>query len=255
MTERIFVLKGRLMTHQADSTTLDLFRERLASPFIFTFFWVSCTWNWKIIYWFLYEPLKPSIKLQQIPFEWCYFFPLILTLLIVALVPWVNNAVEVLKRYAGNCFNSWLHQKGWKEMVSNDEHVVILDQASILKRTIHDLTDSLENKQAELIKSKEDAVNKQEEILTLLGEIDSLKEKEIFFKSERVELKNKLNEADQLLIEQNQKNVNLRQKLEVEIEDLLSLFGNNSLNNIGTMKVQEVLHAKDKIEQLRRKLS
>lgn len=255
MTERIFVLKGRLMTHQADSTTLDLFRERLASPFIFTFFWVSCTWNWKLIYWFLYEPLKPSIKLQQIPFEWCYFFPLILTLLIVALVPWVNNAVEVLKRYAGNCFNSWLHQKGWKEMVSNDEHVVILDQASILKRTIHDLTDSLENKQAELIKSKEDAVNKQEEILTLLGEIDSLKEKEIFFKSERVELKNKLNEADQLLIEQNQKNVNLRQKLEVEIEDLLSLFGNNSLNNIGTMKVQEVLHAKDKIEQLRRKLS
>ncbi|HEY7864370.1 MAG TPA: hypothetical protein VIC51_00040, partial [Psychromonas sp.] len=194
-------------------------------------------------------------KLQQIPFEWCYFFPLILTLLIVALVPWVNNAVEVLKRYAGNCFNSWLHQKGWKEMVSNDEHVVILDQASILKRTIHDLTDSLENKQAELIKSKEDAVNKQEEILTLLGEIDSLKENEIFFKSERVELKNKLNEADQLLIEQNQKNVNLRQKLEVEIEDLLSLFGNNSLNNIGTMKVQEVLHAKDKIEQLRRKLS
>lgn len=255
MTERIFVLKGRLMTHQADSTTLDLFRERLASPFIFTFFWVSCTWNWKLIYWFLYEPLKPSIKLQQIPFEWCYFFPLILTLLIVALVPWVNNAVEVLKRYAGNCFNSWLHQKGWKEMVSNDEHVVILDQASILKRTIHDLTDSLENKQAELIKSKEDAVNKQEEILTLLGEIDSLKENEIFFKSERVELKNKLNEADQLLIEQNQKNVNLRQKLEVEIEDLLSLFGNNSLNNIGTMKVQEVLHAKDKIEQLRRKLS
>lgn len=243
------------MTHQADSTTLDLFRERLASPFIFTFFWVSCTWNWKLIYWFLYEPLKPSIKLQQIPFEWCYFFPLILTLLIVALVPWVNNAVEVLKRYAGNCFNSWLHQKGWKEMVSNDEHVVILDQASILKRTIHDLTDSLENKQAELIKSKEDAVNKQEEILTLLGEIDSLKENEIFFKSERVELKNKLNEADQLLIEQNQKNVNLRQKLEVEIEDLLSLFGNNSLNNIGTMKVQEVLHAKDKIEQLRRKLS
>ncbi len=86
------------MTPQADSSTLDLFRERLASPFIFTFFWVSCTYNWKLIYWFLYEPLKPSMKLIQLPFDWFYLEPLGLTFLIITVVPWVNNLVELLIR-------------------------------------------------------------------------------------------------------------------------------------------------------------
>lgn len=175
MTERIFVLKGRKMNNQNDSSTLDLFRERLASPFLFTFFWVSCTWNWKLIYWFLYEPLKPSLKFNQIPFEWFYLEPLCLALLIVAVMPWVNNFVEFLKRYAVNWFNQQLHKKNWKEMVSYEEHSSSLEELSTLKSRVYDLTNHNEVAKTNENKSREEVLTEINKNNSLLTELESAK--------------------------------------------------------------------------------
>ncbi|OLF80497.1 hypothetical protein AWH60_03725 [Pseudoalteromonas haloplanktis] len=219
------------MTPQADSSTLDLFRERLASPFIFTFFWVSCTYNWKLIYWFLYEPLKPSMKLIQLPFDWFYLEPLGLTFLIITVVPWVNNLVELLKRYAGNCFNEYLHKRGWKEVVSNDEHLKVLDELSISKSRAHDLT----NKYDELLirekRVKESLIKEREEISKLLNDIASEKLQTSFYKAGQNEIKEKLLEADKLYLNAHNKTIELTKELEKNRNAYRKLvFDNESLN-------------------------
>ena len=175
------------MQPQADSSTLDLFRERLASPFIFTFFWVSCTYNWKLIYWFLYEPLKPSIKLTQLPFDWFYLEPLGLTFLIIALVPWINNLAEFLKRYAGNWFNKILHRFNFKEVVSNDEHISVLDELSLVKLRAHELTDKLERAQEKEINQGQELIRVREEVSTEINKT--------------IEAQDKLNNLEKLLLE------------------------------------------------------
>jgi len=218
------------MTVQDDSSTLDLFRERLASPFIFTYFWVSCTWNWKLLYWFFYEPLKPSLKLQQIPYEWHYIYPFVLTLLIVVVIPWVNNIVELLKRFAGNWFNQWLHSKGWKEMVSNDEHLQILDELSITKSRAHDLT----NKYDELLirekEAKESLIKEREENSKLLSDIASEKERSSTYEISRNEIKEKQLEAEELHLKAHNEALKYAEKL----KNLETLYNDlsNSYNSL-----------------------
>ncbi|WP_462165473.1 hypothetical protein [Pseudoalteromonas sp. GB43] len=186
------------MTVQADSSTLDLFRERLASPFIFTYFWVSLTWNWKLVYWFLYEPLKPSLKLNQIPFDWNYWQPFGITLLLVVIVPWLNNGVEFLKRFAVNWFNKWLHTKGWKEMISNDEHLQVLDELSKTKARAHDLTDKYDDLLIREKEVKERLIKEQEKNSKLLSDIATEKEQSSFYEIARNEIKEKQLEAEEL---------------------------------------------------------
>lgn len=201
------------MTVQDDSSTLDLFRERLASPFIFTYFWVSCTWNWKLLYWFFYEPLKPSLKLNQIPFDWNYWQPFGITLLLVVIVPWLNNGVEFLKRFAGNWFNKWLHSKGWKEMVSNDEHLQILDELSITKSRAHDLTNKYDELLIKEKEAKESLIKEREENSKLLSDIATEKERSSIYEISINEIKEKQLEAEELHLKAHNEALKYAEKL------------------------------------------
>jgi len=236
------------MTVQTDSSTLDLFRERLASPFIFTYFWVSCTWNWKLLYWFFYEPLKPSLKLQQIPYEWHYIYPFVLTLLIVVVIPWINNLVELLKRFAGNWFNKWLHSKGWKEMVSNDEHLQILDELSITKSRAHDLT----NKYDELLRREKEVqkslIKEREENSKLLSDIATEKERSSIYEISRNEIKEKQLEAEELHLKAHNEALKYAEKL----KKCESTY--DGLSNSYKLQIEKLAQIKAETNKLRSKL-
>lgn len=264
------------MTVQDDSSTLDLFRERLASPFIFTFFWVSCTWNWKLLYWFFYEPLKPSLKLQQIPYEWHYIYPFLLTIVIIVVIPWVNNLVELLKRFAGNWFNKWLHSKGWKEMVSNNEHLQILDELSITKSRAHDLT----NKYDELLRREKEVqkslIKEREENSKLLSDIATEKERSSIYEISRNEIKEKQLEAEELHLKAHNEAIELTKELKksrgayrqllfenssinekldgikVEINTLQNIYKLDSVNNIVIPRHHEVIDTINSLRNIRK---
>tara|TARA_B100001063_G_C16731130_1_gene539360 strand:+ start:345 stop:1118 length:774 start_codon:yes stop_codon:yes gene_type:complete len=166
------------MTEQADSNIVDVFKERLASPFLFTFFWVSCTWNWKVIYWFLYEPLKPSLKLVRIPFEWGVWWPILITVVVITVVPWINNAVEIIKQYAEHNLNLWLHKLKWKKMVTEAEYQKLVDEVVQLKDRQHKLVNDNSKAQASEQEAKEALISVQEDNnknLSLLSKLEGEK--------------------------------------------------------------------------------
>ena len=141
---------------QQDPTLLDIFKERLSNPFMFTYFWAWCYFNWKAIAWLLMEPVKVSIKLQQFPnkFEWELLNPFLLALVMISLLPWVNSFVEVLKRWAENTTNRWLTKRGWKEMIEAEKHQKV--EAQLRESVMH--VERLEGR-IETYKDNEDKIN------------------------------------------------------------------------------------------------
>ncbi|MBH0034610.1 hypothetical protein I6F43_07935 [Pseudoalteromonas sp. NZS71_1] len=161
---------------QNDSSALDLFRERLASPFLFTFFWVSCTWNWKLIFWFLYEPLKPSIKFVRIPFEWEVLFPVLITVVVICVVPWLNNVVEVIKQFAEHQLNLWLHRLNWKKMVTESQYQKLEDEVVQLKEKQHQLINDNVTAQENENQAKEELLSSKAEISSKLEKLSELED-------------------------------------------------------------------------------
>lgn len=217
------------MTEQADSNIVDVFKERLASPFLFTFFWVSCTWNWKVIYWFLYEPLKPSLKLVRIPFEWGVGWPILITVAVITVVPWINNAVEIIKQYAEHNLNLWLHKLKWKKMVTEVEYQKLVDEVAQLKEKQHKLINDNVAAQDNENQAKEDLLQSQEQIST---HIESLSE----FEVEKTKLTTLLSERTKEIIalesalEMNKNSFNnLQMDLNLRKEDLS--FAKNKLSS------------------------
>lgn len=185
------------MTQQTENGIIDLFRERLASPFIFTYFWVSCTWNWKAIYWFIYEPLKPSLKLQKIPFEWHFCEPLFIAITIVIFVPWINNGVEFLKRFAENKYNEWLHNHNWKEMISSEEHSRAIEEIANLKSKVYELANDNED-----VKSKENELREKlnQSQLQISKNLENINKNQILISDLKINLSNReqdISKADQ----------------------------------------------------------
>lgn len=166
---------------QQDHTLLDIFKERLSSPFMFTYFWVFCFWNWHAIAWLVMEPLTISLKLQQFSskYEWGWEWPLAVSLGMVIVLPWANAFVEVLKRFAENKTNIWLTKRGWKEMVEQEKHQRVETQLRRANANIETLDGTIDNlkinqaeseKEVELLRNKLQAAEKEKAKLAL--EID-----------------------------------------------------------------------------------
>lgn len=207
------------MTQQAENGIVDVFKERLANPFIFTFFWVSCTWNWKVIYWFLYEPLKPSIKFERIPYEWTFWVPLILTFVVTLVTPWLNNLVEIIKQFAAHKLNVWIHDLNWKKMVTESEYQAKVDEVATLKQEKHDLINANVLAQENENKAKEEMILTQKEVSSHLENISKLERDKSKSSSE---INNLLEKNRQLILDlSNQK---------IIIEEALSLVNRASLH-------------------------
>lgn len=180
--------KGLAMSQlPQDPSLLDIFKERLSNPFLFTYFWVFCSLNWKTIFWLLLEPVNISKKLflleSQHPWDW--WTPIWVSAILVALLPWVNSAVEVLKRFAENRTNVLLSKFNWKEMVKPDVHEEILTK----KQSLELANDTLEARVDRLSGENNEYINSIKQLEQMRSESDSkIKSlrKELTLESERV---------------------------------------------------------------------
>lgn len=198
------------MTQQEESGIVDVFKERLASPFLFTFFWVSCTWNWKIIYWFLYEPIKPSIKLEQIPFEVSFIDPLLITLTAITIVPFLNNFVELSKRFADHMLNVWLHKLKWKRMVTEFEHQKLIDEVASTKEKYHKLVDDNIKAQESERQAKAGLLSSQADANKNLEKLSELEEEKLKLITQNRELSVKCESMERHLNDVNENLTSLR---------------------------------------------
>lgn len=78
----------------ADTGIFENLKEKLANPILFTYFWVFCSWNVKNIFYLLYMPLKIDQKFLYLEGKWWVIAPIIMTIVVVFIFPWLNNFVE-----------------------------------------------------------------------------------------------------------------------------------------------------------------
>lgn len=222
------------MTQQAESSIVDVFKERLASPFLFTFFWVSCTWNWKLIYWFLYEPLKPSIKFNEVPFEWGVMFPALITFAVIVIAPWLNNLVEIIKQYAEHRLNICLHEFGWKNMVADTEYQKVVDEVTALKKEKHTLINDNTEAQERENKAKEDLLSAQKQVSEQLNKLTEIEEERYKHLSDGREFASKMYSLEGSLAFSNNKLEKIKEAINTEIT-LLEIVNNVSDNRVNEL--------------------
>lgn len=222
------------MTQQAESSIVDVFKERLASPFLFTFFWVSCTWNWKLIYWFLYEPLKPSIKFNEVPFEWGVMFPALITFVVIVIAPWLNNLVEIIKQYAEHRLNIWLHEFGWKKMVADTEYQKVVDEVAALKKEKHTLINDNTEAQERENKAKEDLLSAQKQVNEQLNRLTGIEEEMSKHLLNERELASKVKSLEGSLAFSNNKLEKIKEAINTEITllEIVNKVSDNRVNEL-----------------------
>lgn len=92
-------------------------KQKMTNPFMFTFFWVFCSWNIKNILYVLYMPLKIDQSFKNLEGEWWLWSPLFVSLILVVTLPWLNNLIEFVRQKADNVLNSQLHKRKVQEFV------------------------------------------------------------------------------------------------------------------------------------------
>ncbi|ALS32662.1 hypothetical protein PTRA_a1450 [Pseudoalteromonas translucida KMM 520] len=127
-----------------------------------------------MIYWFLYEPLKPSIKLVRLPFEWEVLTPVLITVAVISVVPWLNNAVEIIKQFAEHQLNLWLNKLNWKKMVTEAQYQKLVDEVAQLKEKQHQLVNDNIKAQESEIQAKKELLSSQAEVNLNLKKLSDL---------------------------------------------------------------------------------
>lgn len=171
---------------------IDTIKERISNPAIFTFMCSWCICNWQILGWFLFEPLRFSLKLKGYE-NYGYSFELEnaiwVWLAIVILSPFVNNSVDFILRAWDQLFNIVLKSINWKELVEASKYNNELKRADNLeieqrknKREIDALLDEKQtlekdnsDKASAINKLNEQSVELEKEKNNLLNELKTLK--------------------------------------------------------------------------------
>lgn len=227
----------------------ELFKDR---PLVFTYIWIFCTWNWKSIWWFLFEPLKVSIKLQtyiDAGFGFEPYWPILFTLLASVLYPFTQYIPDYFRIIWSNLYENfkaentliktnYIEQERYDTLAS--KYKEILDVHNELKEQRRELNVRLDETRIELDKAKsqifelkqsnEELKNisrtKEESNLSLTSNLnklrDLLKTKDI----EKESLENNIKFSDNRLKEQQDK----ANKLENMVTDQQNL--NNWLKDI-----------------------
>lgn len=100
-----------------DTGIFENLKQKMANPFIFTLFWVFCSWNIKNIFYLLYMPLKIDQRFKNLEGEWWLWTPLLMSMVLVIVLPWINNVIEFTKQKADNVLNSQLNKRKVQEFV------------------------------------------------------------------------------------------------------------------------------------------
>lgn len=212
-------IQGSFMQQQETQSFLDFFRDRLTNPALFTYFWVLGVFHWKLIGWFLFEPLEFSLKLQRyksLGFEINFINPLFITILVIIFSPLMNNAVEFIKRAWDQAF-SWILKKiNWKELVDAEDYNNLLNTNESLRSDKRGMQDQLDNQIGKLKQSEADLSSKIKVVADLGAEKNKLEAQNTTLKNELNQLQNESQETIKVTKEEIEK---LKSKFELLSEE------------------------------------
>ena len=185
------------MQQQETQSFLDFFRDRLTNPALFTYFWVLGVFHWKLIGWFLFEPLEFSSKLQRyksLGFEVNFINPLFITILVIIFSPLMNNAVEFIKRAWDQAFSWVLKKINWKELVDAEDYNNLLNTNESLRSDKRGMQDQLDHQIGKLKQSEADLSSKIKGLIDLETEKNNLEAQNTKLNNELNQLQNEWQE-------------------------------------------------------------
>ena len=253
------------MQQQETQSFLDFFRDRLTNPALFTYFWVLGVFHWKLIGWFLFEPLEFSSKLQRyksLGFEINFINPLFITILVIIFSPLMNNAVEFIKRAWDQAFSRFLKKINWKELVDAEDYNNLLNTNESLRNDKRGIQDRLDTQTDKIKQNESKLLLSTDKVTELETQIKNLEEQYTLLQKEKSDLLQKLEESikvrentltemeesqkshQQVLAELEKSKNNLlkdNQKLKSQLSSLINDTKNNEIKIIPTQKSDEAI--------------
>lgn len=188
------------MQEVAQVTFFENLKEKISNPFLFTYFWVFCSFNYQNILILFYEPLKMSTKMARLSGAWEVAMPIWITIGIILLSPIPNNLIEYYRQVWERILAWCLNATKLKEMVSLEKYDLLKNQLIELKSQYNISINRVEEANNKLNNYKEQFESKrnaEQEELNKLKESLSVITKEIEIKdSELKELKQGLDDIN-----------------------------------------------------------
>lgn len=176
------------MQNQESFSFLDLIQNRISNPAILTFTWVLIICNWQAVGWFLFEPLKFSLKLKEFSntgIEVFFWKALGITALVLIFGRLLSNIVDLIRYLWDQGFALVMKTLKLKQYVDMNSYHKAIDEMNQLK--------------------DENRV-KQTEKDTLISDLSS-------FKTQTEELKKQLNDHDKAFATELARSEELREKI------------------------------------------
>lgn len=176
------------MQNQESFSFLDLIQNRISNPAILTFTWVLIICNWQAVGWFLFEPLKFSLKLKEFSntgIEVFFWKALGITALVLIFGRLLSNIVDLIRYLWDQGFALVMKTLNLKQYVDMNSYHKAIDEMNQLK--------------------DENRV-KQAEKDTLISDLSS-------FKTQTEELKKQLDDHDKAFATELARSEELREKI------------------------------------------
>lgn len=248
----------------------ELFKDR---PLVFTYLWIFCSWNWKSIWWFLFEPMMASEKLKvyiKLGYAFDPVAPVLFTLIATITYPLAQYIPDYFRIIWSNIYENFKAKNIFieKDYITLEKYDAldskyrdILDVNSAVKEERRKLNVKLDETRSELDKTKSELsilkqrndelqdINrtKEESVLNLTSNInkltDLLKTKDI----EKESLENNIKFSDNRLKEQQDKanelqnRVTDQQNLNIWLKDILR--GNGMSSGSQVIELSDVLNS------------
>lgn len=198
---------------------LDTIKERFSNPVLFTYMWVWSLYNWKPIGWFLSEPLKFSLKIQQyesLGFSFHFFWPILITSVVMLFMPLLIHIVDFIDRAWSYGYTRLLRFLKWKDFVEASEFIELQEELKVEKSLHSDAYGKLETVINEKKELKGKLQQSELELAKLKEELNSVTQSKAKYQMEM----NNLHEKYKHLENQNSQYKNVQDGIKAELNDI-----------------------------------
>lgn len=127
------------MIENTQSTLFDNLKQRLTNPFLFTYFWLFCTYNYKLFLYLWMEPLKMSEKLIYVEHRWDLVHPLFFALIAIVFFSFMDVVVDYIKESAERVKRLLFNKFGISKFYTMEEYDALTKRYRALRKDFEDI--------------------------------------------------------------------------------------------------------------------
>lgn len=106
----------------SEVTMIEGLKDKIKTPYVFTYLWVFLTVNIENVLILFYEPKLISVKLKHL--EWDVLIPVLVTIALLLASPYINKFLEVWGKFALRTLEAWSNRVGKVKVITYDQYEI-----------------------------------------------------------------------------------------------------------------------------------